>query len=484
MYRQGLGDCFLLSFPRPGRPFHMLIDCGVVMGPGDAQRMRQVAADIRKTTDGLLDLVVISHRHWTNISGFAHARAIFDTIQIRQLWMSWVEDPNNARAQALRRKPAFIPQPGVTRFSRTDETLEYLRTRAQLVQYLAGGNGPLSLSGVAAARVFILGPPGDSSNPLNLTAPASESPQVVVRCPFPLHEQISFAEAQNDPRFRNYFSDESSPSDSDPVVPGEEWRRIDLEQKGASRRPVRLDLEARANDTSLVLAIELTHDGSVLLFPGDAQTDSWRSWHDLSFPLERNRTCSSSDLLARTVLYKISHHGSQQGTPDILGLELMTSPRLVALLTIDKQEVARKRWRLPSPMVVKALAQKTDGRIISSEEGVTTPTASQESAAFTRSVRQTELYIDYSIELPQPTREQVQKSEANWELANERRVYLIDKKLAGTIKPEEEAELREIEELVDEYLSATAPRGFDFLEELRASLDIVKQAKKPRRRAK
>jgi hypothetical protein len=135
-------------------------------------------------------------------------------------------------------------------------------------------------------------------------------------------------------------------------------------------------------------------------------------------------------------------------------------------------------------MVVKALAQKTDGRIISSEEGVTTPTASQESAAFTRSVRQTELYIDYSIELPQPTREQVQKSEANWELANERRVYLIDKKLAGTIKPEEEAELREIEELVDEYLSATAPRGFDFLEELRASLDIVKQAKKPRRRAK
>ena len=30
MYRQGLGDCFLLAFPGKGsEPVHMLIDCGV-----------------------------------------------------------------------------------------------------------------------------------------------------------------------------------------------------------------------------------------------------------------------------------------------------------------------------------------------------------------------------------------------------------------------------------------------------------------------
>jgi hypothetical protein len=34
MYRQGLGDCFLLTFPTgdPKRSFYTLIDCGVVMG--------------------------------------------------------------------------------------------------------------------------------------------------------------------------------------------------------------------------------------------------------------------------------------------------------------------------------------------------------------------------------------------------------------------------------------------------------------------
>ena len=40
MYRQGLGDCFLLAFPDPAaaRPFYMLIDCGVLLGTQDAGR--------------------------------------------------------------------------------------------------------------------------------------------------------------------------------------------------------------------------------------------------------------------------------------------------------------------------------------------------------------------------------------------------------------------------------------------------------------
>ena len=32
MYRQGLGDCFLLTFYGDGGPHHILIDCGVLSG--------------------------------------------------------------------------------------------------------------------------------------------------------------------------------------------------------------------------------------------------------------------------------------------------------------------------------------------------------------------------------------------------------------------------------------------------------------------
>src|SRR5690349_4981734 len=36
MYRQGLGDCFLITLPKQdGKRWHMLIDCGVILGTKD-----------------------------------------------------------------------------------------------------------------------------------------------------------------------------------------------------------------------------------------------------------------------------------------------------------------------------------------------------------------------------------------------------------------------------------------------------------------
>ena len=44
MYRQGLGDCFLLTFPSTGGDRHVLIDFGVLKGTQDATAgMRAVA---------------------------------------------------------------------------------------------------------------------------------------------------------------------------------------------------------------------------------------------------------------------------------------------------------------------------------------------------------------------------------------------------------------------------------------------------------
>ena len=48
MYRQGLGDCFLITLPRDnGGPFYVLIDCGVILGTQDAAtKMKAVVQDI------------------------------------------------------------------------------------------------------------------------------------------------------------------------------------------------------------------------------------------------------------------------------------------------------------------------------------------------------------------------------------------------------------------------------------------------------
>src|SRR5437868_2348051 len=53
MYRQGLGDCFLVSLPKGGGgDFFILIDCGVILGtPNPAELMKAVVADIVATTN-------------------------------------------------------------------------------------------------------------------------------------------------------------------------------------------------------------------------------------------------------------------------------------------------------------------------------------------------------------------------------------------------------------------------------------------------
>jgi hypothetical protein len=48
MYRQGLGDCFLVSFTNTaGEQHHMMIDCGVLpFSKGGNQRLDLAAQDI------------------------------------------------------------------------------------------------------------------------------------------------------------------------------------------------------------------------------------------------------------------------------------------------------------------------------------------------------------------------------------------------------------------------------------------------------
>lgn len=118
MYGQGLGDCFLLAFPRAGvpdprteRPVYVLIDCGVLSGtPGSSTRMKQIVEDIRLTTQddspgrkasdksGHLDLLVITHEHWDHLSGFiyADAREEWKQIQVDNVWTGWTarHEPN------------------------------------------------------------------------------------------------------------------------------------------------------------------------------------------------------------------------------------------------------------------------------------------------------------------------------------------------------------------------------------------------------
>ncbi|MFO0826151.1 MAG: MBL fold metallo-hydrolase [Gemmataceae bacterium] len=113
MYCQGLGDCFLLSFPPETgtRPVRVLIDCGVLQRtPAEAEKMRAVAKSLRDDTkdakhpNGHIDLLVVTHEHWDHVAGFSHANDIFEKISFDHVWLSWAEDMSDPASKQVKKE--------------------------------------------------------------------------------------------------------------------------------------------------------------------------------------------------------------------------------------------------------------------------------------------------------------------------------------------------------------------------------------------
>src|SRR5215217_5276026 len=121
MYGQGLGDCFLLAFPRAGqqdgaRPVYVVIDCGVIGGtPDGPARMKRIVEDIKLTTldpklteergkpTGHIDVLAISHEHWDHLSGFVQAEEEWNQIEVDTIWTAWTEKPEPGLPEVLRK---------------------------------------------------------------------------------------------------------------------------------------------------------------------------------------------------------------------------------------------------------------------------------------------------------------------------------------------------------------------------------------------
>lgn len=181
------------------------------------------------------------------------------------------------------------------------------------------------------------------------------------------------------------------------------WRRIDSDWLGSVEQ-VALALDNHADNTSLTLAFEREPRGPVLLFPGDAQLEDWRSWEDCHW----QRTpppappVTAADLLSRTVLHKVGHHGSHTATLLERGLELMTSPDLVALLPVCRDTAERMGWNMPFPALVKQLRRKTRGRLLRADAGMPDrpdEVCEAQWAAFTQRVQVPAdgLYLDFTV---------------------------------------------------------------------------------------
>ena len=121
-------------------------------------------------------------------------------------------------------------------------------------------------------------------------------------------------------------------------------------------------LDRAVNNTSVMFLLQVGE--ALLLFPGDAQWGAWR-------PLLDDPDVRS--LLSRTTLYKISHHGSHNGTPvevaaDVFrGVTSLLSVRLIQatlreqVLSDQASNINSKYWWRVQQRVVRGHLRITHG---------------------------------------------------------------------------------------------------------------------------
>ena len=437
MYNPGFGDCFLLAFPaKDGSARYMLIDCGVHHRyPRGKEKMSQVATDIAKATGNHLHVVVATHEHTDHLSGFEYGKEAFDTIEIDDLWLAWTEDPTDPVAKHLkqiyglkiRALAGAVNQlrftdvslaealQGLLEFEFSDAltaeavdkagSLEYLRTKAKNKlqrpeDYRRPGEEPLTIPGVEGLKVYVLGPPKDEEFIKTLqveselypemtnvieagafTAAALVAASADLRndddrqlfrrsCPFDESIGIAGDSASGHLNYGEFFRKYYGFSDSG--THGDEWRRIDTDWLGTAEQ-LALAINAWTNNTSLVLAIEMTktEPHKTLLFAADAQAGNWLSWEKLSWPDggTGRGTVTVADLLHRTVLYKVGHHGSRNATLRQQGLEMMENSNLVAMIPVDQRWANEEmHWDHPAEKLLGRLKEKTRGRVIRTDQ--------------------------------------------------------------------------------------------------------------------
>lgn len=300
-------------------------------------------------------------------------------------------------------------------------------------EYLYPHQKILAVPGAKSARAFSLGPPRDIDKIDDLDPVGDETfgddhamvigggadAGLANASPFSRRHVIPLDQALSDAKvgafFREYYGDEKvvviEAEDGKEIPRNAGWRRMTADD-AADAGALALAMNNATNNSSLVLAFELTKGGKVLLFVGDAQAGNWRSWLEDKFD-DDGTDVTAEDLLGRTVLYKVGHHGSHNATLNgkvgsrEASLANMAQGKraaeFVAMITAVEAWAHQKPkpdWNHPLPAIKKALIKKTCGRVLQTDSPVPDKPITDVGGnfqAFLNRVKETPLYFDLMI---------------------------------------------------------------------------------------
>ena len=316
-YVVGFGDCLLVSLPDGAHERHVLFDFGRAPNDsGSLQRFPDIALDIEKQCNGRLDLLVVTHEHLDHMEGFYRERAIFNRMQVDQVWMGLPSHPDyyknhpkarlqkrlqtaladfsvQMRRQGMTFHPAFASLLANNLSNR--DRVDYLRTLGKQTRYLARGTGSTSLEGWGKGiKITALAPEEDTSSYYGRSSQSRALRAAVTRF---AGQKSSNTHEGLDWEFKQVAR---AKDDYLPGISASDFARLRRAIQEGGVTAARF-IDRAQNNTSLCLLIEVA--GKRLLFPGDAELESWEKIKE-----HFGTGIGPLDFL------KVSHHGSRNGT--------------------------------------------------------------------------------------------------------------------------------------------------------------------------
>lgn len=327
-YNVGFGDCFLVTLRDEARTWNMLIDFGNAPTNSDAV-FEGIAKDIQAETSGKLDVVVMTHEHLDHMAGFYSQRKVFDNCQVDYVWTSLPSHPDYYKKypkaeplKKLREMAAGFAADSERRritmaasfytmllnnLSNADR-VNYVRNLSKdpnRVLYLKRGSSVLGRPFPKSFRFHVLAPEADAS-----IYYGSESHNLTS-----LRRGLLHSGADAEPEDRKWLFKEvpQTRGGIPPNLSSADWRRLRESIQTGAVDSVRA-IDRAQNNTSLVFVLEFA--GKRLLFPGDAELESWEIM---------KKKCNHQ--LRNIDFFKVSHHGSHNGTPRELLNQLLPVQR-------------------------------------------------------------------------------------------------------------------------------------------------------------
>ena len=378
MYEVGFGDCFLVTIRSGGTASKILFDCGSIKaGPRQITDVVEDILEAVKDPDGKsrIDVVVATHRHKDHVSGFASP--LWKSVEVKEVWMPWTEDPDDKDAQKIRGSQAKLAMALAANTDRKLRLQENLRVKAvndlalnalsnepamhTLHQGFAGKplrrflsvceptEATFEVPALQSVVSHVLGPSRDKAVIRDMDPPAGQS---YLR----LFGGDDLSAGAPEPFREDWWMDGDPPEVSN-LLSAHDRSIINSIGEGFDF-DLAASLDKAVNGTSLMLMLNI--GGQWLLFPGDAQWGTWR------MVLETPRW---RQLLTNTTFYKIGHHGSHNATP-VDFVERTVGNDFWAMVSTHHVD----QWPLiPKEELLSALGKKTT-KIARTDKQAETPT--------------------------------------------------------------------------------------------------------------